>query len=120
MLPATDIIVNFWNKQQSLVLLGIPLTCTLLYAYVRKPRYPLPPGPKPLPILGNALDMPPAREYITYADWGKKYGDVVHVSALGQHIIVLNSIEAGIELLDQRSAIYSDRPYLPMIEDERL
>ncbi|KIJ57025.1 hypothetical protein M422DRAFT_102712, partial [Sphaerobolus stellatus SS14] len=82
-------------------------------------RLPLPPGPKALPLLGNALDLPSTREYLKYAEWGKQYGDVTHVAALGKHIIVLNSIKACNELLDQRSAIYSDRPSLPMIEEPR-
>lgn len=41
-------------------------------------------------------------------------GDVVHVSALGRHLIILNSHEAAIELLEKRSSIYSERPILPM------
>jgi hypothetical protein len=81
---------------------------------------PFPPGPKPLPLLGNLFDMPTSREYQTYARWGKEYGDVVHVRALGQHIIILNSIEAANELLDRRSTIYSDRPFIPMYHEPEL
>ena len=40
-------------------------------------------------------------------------GDVIHLSVLGKSIIVLNSEEAARELLDKRSAIYSDRPNFP-------
>lgn len=36
-------------------------------------------------------------------------GDVVHISLLGQPVIVLSSIEAAKDLLDKRSAKYSDR-----------
>jgi hypothetical protein len=32
---------------------------------------PLPPGPKGLPILGNALDLPKSQEWLTYQKWGK-------------------------------------------------
>jgi hypothetical protein len=90
------------------------------YLYRRRSLSPLPPGPKPLPLLGNLFDMPTSREYETYAQWGRKYGDVVHVHALGRHFIILNSIEAANELLDQRSAIYSDRPFIPMLHDPAL
>ena len=41
-------------------------------------------------------------------------GDVMHVSALGQSIVVLGSEKAAIDLLDKRSASYSDRPNFPM------
>jgi hypothetical protein len=93
-----------------------------LYRRHRSSRHilPFPPGPKPLPLLGNLFDMPTSREYEVYTQWGKKYGDVVHVNALGQHIIILNSMEAANELLDQRSTIYSSRPYIPMVHEPGL
>lgn len=35
---------------------------------------PLPPGPHKLPVLGNLLDMPSSQEWLTFADWGRKWG----------------------------------------------
>ena len=35
---------------------------------------PLPPGPPKLPILQNLLDMPNSQEWLTFAEWGKKWG----------------------------------------------
>jgi hypothetical protein len=35
---------------------------------------PLPPGPKPRPIIGNALDMPREYEWLTYSEWAKQFG----------------------------------------------
>ena len=78
---------------------------------------PYPPGPKPLPLLGNLLDAPSSYYWLTYADWAKKYGDINHISIFGQHIVILNSIEACTDLLEKRSAKYSDRPRLPMINE---
>ncbi|KAF7346398.1 O-methylsterigmatocystin oxidoreductase [Mycena sanguinolenta] len=40
--------------------------------------------------------------------------DVVHASALGQHIVIVNSVKAAIELFEKRSDKYSDRPFLAM------
>ena len=109
----------------SSTLLGCTLVCiagiAALYRsqhYGHRPSYP--PGPKPLPLLGNVLDMPTSREYETYTRWGKEFGDVVHISALGKHIIILNSVKAANDLLERRSAIYSDRPYLPMLHEPDL
>lgn len=34
----------------------------------------LPPGPKKWPLLGNLLDMPTAKEWLTFAQWGRTYG----------------------------------------------
>lgn len=36
--------------------------------------YPLPPGPKPLPVIGNLLDIPLKDEAATYNGWANKYG----------------------------------------------
>ncbi|GJJ12995.1 hypothetical protein Clacol_007244 [Clathrus columnatus] len=81
---------------------------------------PLPPGPKPLPVLGNLLDLPVERDYETYTRWKDVYGDVIYLSALGNDIVVLNSVQAASDLLDKRSLWYSDRPYIPMIHEDSL
>ncbi|KAK0470334.1 cytochrome P450 [Desarmillaria tabescens] len=54
------------------------------------------------------------REWETWAEWGRKYGGTSSVTILGQTIIVLNSYTFAKELLDNRSANYSDRPYMTM------
>ncbi|KAI0295664.1 cytochrome P450 [Multifurca ochricompacta] len=77
--------------------------------YRRRHTLPLPPGPKGLPIIGNALDMPSKNQWLTYRQWGEKYNsDIVHAKALGTHVIVLNSAKAVHELFEKRSSIYSD------------
>ena len=43
-------------------------------------------------------------------------GDVVGVTAMGQHIIYLNSVETAQDLLEKRSGLYSDRPHSSMLE----
>ncbi|TFK85205.1 cytochrome P450 [Polyporus arcularius HHB13444] len=72
---------------------------------------PLPPGPKPLPFLGNLLDIPKEQPWVTYRDWAEQYGDIVGLQLPGdQLLIILHSHQAAIDLLDKRSATYSDRP----------
>ncbi|KAF8814215.1 cytochrome P450 [Phlegmacium glaucopus] len=79
-----------------------------------KRSIPLPPGPSKLPLLDNLLDLPTDKTWITFSDWAKKWGDIVSISALGQHIVILNSAKAAVEMLDKKSAIYSERPVLQM------
>jgi hypothetical protein len=40
----------------------------------RQHRLPLPPGPAPLPLLGNILAVDANEPWLTYTEWGKVYG----------------------------------------------
>jgi hypothetical protein len=40
----------------------------------------------------------------------------MHIKVPGQHIIVLDTMEAAIDLLDKRGSIYSDRPQTIMVD----
>ena len=40
--------------------------------------------------------------------------NILHFSVLGNHYIVLNSLEDAEELLEKRARIYSDRPVIPI------
>ncbi|KAI0745837.1 cytochrome P450 [Earliella scabrosa] len=74
-------------------------------------RFKLPPGPKPLPLLGNLLDIPKEQPWVAYRDWAAKYGDIVGLQLPGgQLLVVLHSHRAAVDLLDKRSSMYSDRP----------
>ncbi|KAH9888083.1 cytochrome P450 [Cubamyces lactineus] len=80
------------------------------YASCRSSLLPPPPGPLGLPFIGNVFDIPQERSWIAYRDLAAAYGDVIGVKALGQTLIVLNSLSATTDLLEKRSAMYSDRP----------
>ncbi|CAA7258706.1 unnamed protein product [Cyclocybe aegerita] len=78
---------------------------------LRKKRFlPLPPGPSGFPLIGNVYDIPHDYPWHTYAEWAKKYGDIIHLNVFGHETILLNSAKAAIEILDKRSSNYSDRP----------
>ncbi|KZT30011.1 cytochrome P450 [Neolentinus lepideus HHB14362 ss-1] len=98
-------------------ILSIALLSLVAVLLARRSRVRLPPGPTGLPFLGNALDIPPSHQWTTYVEWSKKFGDVMHLSALGRHLIILNSLDAARDLLEKRSSIYSDRPKFTMISD---
>ena len=93
-------------------------------------QLPLPPGPKGLPFLGNALQINKTEPWVTYREWRKTYGtrlwaqvygsvfhlrmlgEIVSCKLLGQTYIIINSERVVRALLDQRSNIYSDRPVI--------
>jgi len=62
------------NKLTATVIGGFSLL-GILYVY-RKTRHSaaLPPGPPPLPIVGNAFHMPKEQPWLKYAEWAKQYG----------------------------------------------
>ncbi|KAI0257947.1 cytochrome P450 [Gloeopeniophorella convolvens] len=82
----------------------------------RRGGLPYPPGPRPLPILGNVLDIPKESSWFKYTEMGRKYGEIMSFQVFGQMIIVLNSSRVAKDLLEKRGNIYSDRPVIPFLE----
>ncbi|KAH9976351.1 cytochrome P450 [Lactifluus volemus] len=106
----------------SLTAIDILATFVFLYLLIalrdhnRRRGLPYPPGPPPLPIIGNLLDVPNESPWVKYADTSKKCGDVFCLRVFGQVVVVLNSLSAIKDLLETRGEIYSDRPTLPILE----
>ncbi|KAG1869894.1 cytochrome P450 [Suillus subluteus] len=71
---------------------------------------PLPPGPMPLPIVGNVLSLDTTQPWLTFNAWKSTYGDIIYARLLNKPVIVINSEEVAKDLFEARSTIYSDRP----------
>ncbi|KAF9043019.1 cytochrome P450 [Panaeolus papilionaceus] len=96
--------------------ISVALVAIVYHRFLRKLKtpHPLPPGPKPLPFLGNVNNLTAKELWLPATKWAKQFGDVVYLHVLGQGIVFLNSAEAAIDLLDKRGAIYSDKPKFVM------
>ncbi|KAG6376579.1 cytochrome P450 [Boletus reticuloceps] len=102
----------------AVLLLAAVTLCYALYCQCtrQKPAAPLPPGPKPLPILGNVANLTSAKEPWLLAErWAKRYGPITYLHVVGQGLVFLNTPEVALDLLDKRGAIYSDKPHLVMV-----
>ncbi|KAI0356140.1 cytochrome P450 [Trametes cingulata] len=104
-----------------LALLACAVLLALLWSKKQKLRRdPEPPGPPGLPCIGNLYDLPNPKDspWAKYMAWSRQYeSDVIRLNALGVNLIVANSMEVARELLDRRSAIYSDRPRTVMLSE---
>lgn len=112
---------------------GVLLIFTLCIEQLRRRKHCgrglLPPGPKGWPVIGNLLDLKATKlPWILYHDWACQYGelavhsvqmipnqkvykgDLVHIKLFQSHLIVVDSVEVAMDLMDKRSAIYSDKP----------
>ncbi|KAF7591621.1 hypothetical protein BBP40_001260 [Aspergillus hancockii] len=75
---------------------------------------PLPPGPRPRPLIGNLKDLPQVGER-DWEHWLKHkalYGPISSLNVLGQTFIILNDSRLAVELFEQRSKWHSDRPQM--------
>ncbi|KAJ3802320.1 cytochrome P450 [Lentinula aff. detonsa] len=93
------------------------VSLVILYSRRKSSRYPLPPGPRKLPIVENLFQIPRGGFiWLDYAEMCRRYeSDIIHLSALGNSIIVLNSAKTVSDLLEKRSSIYSSRPPTVML-----
>ncbi|KAJ7623047.1 cytochrome P450 [Mycena polygramma] len=87
----------------------------LLVSRKRRRASMLPPGPPGAPLIGHLLRMPSTDDAFVFHQWAKTYGDVMRLEVLGQTMIILDSHQAALDLLEKRGSIYSDRPRFTLL-----
>ncbi|KAF5360986.1 hypothetical protein D9756_005147 [Leucocoprinus leucothites] len=89
-----------------------------IYKNRRRRLLPFPPGPSPWPIVKNTFTIPLINAHGYYKELGAKLGSkLLYLEALGQPMLIINDISIAQDLLEKRSALYSSRPAIPMLND---
>lgn len=89
--------------------------CVALLAYTISPigrrEAFLPPGPPTLPVLGNLHQLPASgiERFLAYTSWAGQYGGIFSLKLGPRTAVVLTDRRLVKQLLDRRSALYSDR-----------
>ena len=71
----------------------------------------LPPGPFPLPVLGNLLSVGLKQPYRDLANMTKKYGKLFRIQMGNRKVIVINSFEIAREALVKKREDFAGRPH---------
>ncbi|KAI1790771.1 cytochrome P450 [Ganoderma leucocontextum] len=74
----------------------------------------LPPSPPSDPVIGHYRTFPRSYQAEAFFEWSKTYGDIFYLEILGRKIVIVNKYDMANELMDKRSANYSDRPVFPL------
>uniref|UniRef100_A0A8C2ZHQ0 Cytochrome P450 n=1 Tax=Cyclopterus lumpus TaxID=8103 RepID=A0A8C2ZHQ0_CYCLU len=96
------------------------LHCTLLTLFSSQEDRKGPPGPKPLPFIGNLLQLDLKRPYSTLVKFSKKYGSVFTVYLGPQKVVVLAGYKTVKEALVNRADEFGERHAMQITHDYNL
>ncbi|XP_073442583.1 cytochrome P450 2C5-like [Dendrobates tinctorius] len=85
----------------------------IFYGWQRNP-YNFPPGPRPLPIIGNLHILDRNRPYQTLHQLSKKYGPIYTIQLGVEKVVVLCGYEAVKDALVNHADEFLGRPNVPM------
>ncbi|KAJ5902238.1 Cytochrome P450 [Penicillium taxi] len=86
----------------------VPFLSVLLYDFILYLR--LPPGPTPLPFVGNKFIIPTSSPWIHFEKWAKEYGPIFTLWIGRRPTIIISDPNVAVDLLEKRSNKFSSRP----------
>ncbi|KAF4306096.1 putative cytochrome p450 protein [Botryosphaeria dothidea] len=109
LIPASLSSSYLWPSLLALLILSPVFT--LLYDITLCKR--MPPGPPPLPFIGNKHQLPTSQPWHQFAAWSRTYGPIFTLWIGRRPTVILSDPLIAAELLEKRSAKYSSRPRMP-------
>ena len=70
----------------------------------------MPPGPRPIPFLGNTSILPKSSAWLTFQQWSQRYGPMFTIWQGRRPTVVISDPQITYDLLEKRSNKYSSRP----------
>jgi hypothetical protein len=64
-----------WREIYIGALVCATLVGAVCYGMEKRKVLPLPPGPRPIPIIGNIRGIDINAAWLAYTEWGKQYGE---------------------------------------------
>ncbi|GIK04338.1 hypothetical protein Aspvir_008418 [Aspergillus viridinutans] len=110
----SDIIVSNFSTGATLAVLVTLLILKLRTVGCRHKDFP--PGPKTIPILGNALDFPTSFPHLKFLEWAQEFGDIFSLKILDRTIVVISSAAAVKHILDNNGARTGNRPRSVLVQ----
>uniref|UniRef100_A0A8C9XKW7 Cytochrome P450 2K1-like n=1 Tax=Sander lucioperca TaxID=283035 RepID=A0A8C9XKW7_SANLU len=112
----------FLQSSSSISLLGALLVLLLVYlvsssSFSSQKEGKEPPGPRPLPVLGNLLQLDLKRPYHTLLKLSKKYGSVFTVYLGPKKVVVLTGYKTVKEALVNHAEEFGERDPLPIMHE---
>ncbi|KAM9339494.1 cytochrome P450 2K1-like [Symphorus nematophorus] len=112
----------FLQSSSSVSLLGALVVLLLVYlisssSFSSQGDMKDPPGPKPLPLLGNLLQLDLKRPYVTLLKLSKKYGSVFTVYFGPQKVVVLAGYKTVKEALVNRAEEFGERDPIRILHE---
>ncbi|XP_042514005.1 cytochrome P450 98A2-like [Macadamia integrifolia] len=81
----------------------------LSYNLYQRLRFKLPPGPRPLPVVGNLYDIKPVR-FRCFAEWAEVYGPIISVYFGSTLNVIVSNSDLANEVLKEKDQQLADRP----------
>ncbi|TVU25750.1 hypothetical protein EJB05_28257, partial [Eragrostis curvula] len=89
---------------------GLILISTYAIQLINDARRRLPPGPLPLPLVGNLLNIDGEKPHRSLARLAERYGSLMSIRLGVVHAVVVSSSEAAEEIYQKHKAVLADRP----------
>ncbi|CAG8950772.1 hypothetical protein HYFRA_00002985 [Hymenoscyphus fraxineus] len=72
-----------------------------------------------LPFIGRVHDVPSTATWLKFWEWSQEYGPIYQMEIFGSVHVWISSEQVANDLLSKRGSVYSDRPKIPNLPDNR-